>query len=96
MNKENKLTIISFCIDCVAIVTLLYYFIAVAPYSPITDLRGFLILSPPLFGILGLITAIIGRMKRKTNLSTILIFVNVILLLWWPIVHFGGTLKLGA
>jgi hypothetical protein len=96
MKQEHTLTKISLIVDIAAIIVLIiYYFIAVVPNKPITDLRGLLILSPPLFGIIGLITAIKGRIKPKGNLGIVLIIVNTVFLCWWPIIWVGGTLLLG-
>lgn len=96
MKKEPVLTKISLGIDIAAIVTLLMYFVVIVPNWETTgSFGGFLILSPPLFGLVGLITAMLGRKKAKTNLSTVLIIVNIIFLCWWPIIWVGGTLVLG-
>lgn len=94
MKKSNNLTKAAFGIDIVALIALLIYFIAVAPYPPV-GLGGLLILSPPLFGLIGLITAILGQIKDKTKFSIVLIIINIIFLCWWPIIWYGGTLLLG-
>jgi Na+/phosphate symporter len=94
VKREHTLTKISLAIDVAAFIVLLVYFIAVAPYSPI-GLGGLLILSPPLFGIAGLITVLFGKRKNKTKLCTVLMAVNIILICWWPILHIGGTLLFG-
>lgn len=95
MKKENIFTKIAFGIDIAAILVILVYF-AVTRNPPITDLRGLLILSPPLFGVCGIAMTIIGRTKNGTKLNNILIITNVVFLLWWPIVHYGGTLLFGV
>lgn len=94
MKKQNIFTKVAFGIDIAAFLSLLIYFVAVAPYSPV-GLGGLLILSPPLFGVVGLITAILGLIKNKTKLSIILIIMNIVFLCWWPIIWIGGTLLLG-
>jgi hypothetical protein len=94
MKKQNTFTKIALGIDIVALLALVIYF-AITRNPPITDLRGLLILSPPLFGLLGIIAAIIGFAKSKTKLSIALIIMNIAFLCWWPIVWFGGTLLFG-
>lgn len=95
MKKQNVFTKIAFGIDIAAFLALLIYFAAVAPNAPITNLGGLLILSPPLFGIFGIIFSTIGYVKDRTKLGIILIIINIVFLCWWPIVWYGGTLLLG-
>ncbi len=97
MKKEHVLTKISLGIDIAATITLFIYFIAIMPNWAVTNsYGGLLILSPPLFGIFGLITAILGRRRSKTTLGIVLIILNIIFLFGWPIVWYGGTLLFGV
>lgn len=96
MRKEHTLTKISLGIDIITVFVLLVYFVVIAPRPPITNNGGILILLPPVFGIFGLITAVLGRKKNKTTLGRALIIVNIFFLCWCPIVWFGGTLLLGV
>lgn len=95
MKKQNVFVKVAFGIDIAAFLALLIYFVAVVPNTPITNLCGLLILSPPLFGIFGMVFSIIGYTKGKTRFSIALIIINIIFLCWWPIVWYGGTLLLG-
>lgn len=92
MYKEHFFTKVSLGIDIATVFIIMVYFFAIIPYYPITGLGGLLILSPPLFGM---ITALIGQRKSKTNLGKALIIVNAIFLCWWPIIWYGGTLLFG-
>ena len=95
MKKENIFTKIAIAIDIAALITVVIYF-ATTQNPPITDLRGLLILSPPLFGLFGIIMSIAGYIKSKTKLSVILIIINIVLLCWLPIFWYGGTLLFGV
>lgn len=96
MKKKHTLTKISLGIDIAAIFVIFVYFVAIVPnWSATSSYGGFLILSPPLFGLFGLITAIIGLKKNKTVLGIMLIILNIIFLCWWPVIWVGGTLLLG-
>lgn len=95
MKKENMFTKISLGIDLCALLVLLIYF-TITHNPPITDMRGLLLLSPPLFGLFGIIMSIIGYAKSKTKLSIVLIIINVVFLCWWPIYWYGGTLIFGV
>jgi hypothetical protein len=96
MKQEHPLTKISLIVDIAAIIVLtIYYFIVIVPNGPVIDFRGMLILSPPLFGIIGLIAAVEGRRRYKSKLGIVLIIVNIIFLCWWPVIWVGGTLLLG-
>lgn len=96
MYKEHTFTKISLGIDIFAVVVLIVYFFSIMPDEPITDLRGLLVLSPPIFGILGIIPAIVGQIKTKSTLAKALIIVNIIFICWWPILWYGGTLLFGV
>ena len=96
LTNESPLTKAALIIDWIASLVLMLYFTAVAPYPPITGFQGLLILSPPLFGLPGLITALLGRRQGKTALNTFLLVVNTIFLLWWPLYWVGGTLLAGV
>lgn len=96
MKQESVLIKISLGIDVAAILALAIYFAVVVPSAPVTGLGGLLILSPPIFGVFGLITAIAGVRKNRTALGVALIMINLIFLLWLPLFWIGGTLLFGV
>ena len=80
LKKESVLTKISLCIVVTAIVIITISYFMQSLYYPL-GWGAFLWLVPPIFGIPGVIMAILGYKKNKTILARILIIVNAISIL---------------
>ena len=96
MKNEPMLTKTALILDWIALVLLALYFIGVAPYPPITGWQGMLVFTPPIFGVPGLVCAVLALLQKRAPLNIMLVVVNVILTCWWPIFHVGGTLLFGT
>ena len=96
MKKITLPTIIALVVDVLGLLVLCIYFIKVMPQETVTDLSGLLILTPPFFGLVGIVPAILGFRKNKGWLGMVLIVLNIVFLLWWPIFWVGGTLLFGV
>ena len=95
MNNRNRSAYASLILAFFAILLLIIYALTIPKHGPVTDWRGLLLLTPPIFGIPGIITAIIGQRKNVSPASILLIILHLIFIFWWPIIFYGGTLLFG-
>jgi len=90
MKRENVLTKMSLGIVIFATISLAVYFIAVVPNPPI-GLGGLLFFSPFLFGVVGLITVLLGQRKNRTILGKALVIINILLICFPSVAWFAAT-----
>lgn len=95
MREQHMATKVSAGFAAAAVLMVIAYFLLIPREGPITDARGLLILTPPLFGVPGMVTAIQGQHRRKSALATGLIVLHLLFICWIPILWVGGTMLFG-